>query len=60
MISFAMMAFVLVALGVLVLLAGLLLLIKRQRLAGAVLALLGGGIITVPMLTLLYVSLVMR
>ncbi len=60
MISFAMIAFMLVALGVLVLLAGILLLIKRSRLAGALVALLGVGLISFPVLTLLYVSLVMR
>ena len=60
MVSMVSVSCVLVALGAIVLLAGLVLLVKRMRLAGAVVALFGVCLILLPMLTVLYVTLVMR
>ena len=48
------------AFGFVVLLAGLVLVLKRVRLAGAIVSLLGIGLITVPVLTFLYVAWTMR
>ncbi len=47
-------------LGVLVLLTGLVLFVKRMRLAGAVVALLGAALFAFPVLTVLYVAMAMR
>lgn len=51
---------VVVALGVLFILAGLLLVINRKRLAGTLVALLGICLLAVPALLFLYIYLVMR
>ncbi len=60
MISFVLVSLVLAALGVLLLLAGLVFLFKRMKLAGAITTLLGVGMIVFPTLTFLYVAIAMQ
>ncbi len=60
MISFVLVSLVLAGLGVLLLLAGLVFLFKRMKLAGAITTLLGVGMIVFPTLTFLYVAIAMQ
>ena len=53
-------SFVMVALGVLLLLLGMGLVVKRIRIAGGVIALLGLIVVAVPLLAYLYVAVSMR
>jgi hypothetical protein len=56
----ASISFVMVALGVLLLLLGMGLVIKRIRIAGVVISLLGLVVVAIPLLAYLYVAVSMR
>ena len=58
--SMASISCVLIALGGLVLAAGVVLAIKGMRLAGALVALVGAAFIALPVLLVLYIGLVMH
>ncbi len=60
MLSMTSISCLLVALGLVALVVGLVLLVKRAQVAGAIVALLGTCLIIFPVLTVLYVALVMR
>ncbi len=60
MIAMTSISCVVVAFGLVLLMAGLVLVLRRMRLAGTVVALLGIGLITIPILTFLYVAWAMR
>ncbi len=60
MISMVSIACLVAAVGVFVLLTGVVLLIKRMRLAGAIIVLLGVGLISLPALAVLYAAIAMR
>ncbi len=53
-------SFVLFALGVLLLLSGMVLVVKHVKIAGIIITLLGLVIVAVPVLTYLYIALSMR